>query len=76
MSNTTIEEEQTKTRLIPASAWGKYHPWPPPGGMRHLIFNAKTNGFEQAIKRIGRRVLIDERKFFEIVNEKNSTDSK
>lgn len=29
------------------------------GGLRHLVFNAQTNGFAACIRRIGRRVLID-----------------
>lgn len=28
-------------------------------GLRYLIFNADTNGFNNVIKRIGRKVLID-----------------
>lgn len=51
-------------RLIPVPKWNDYHEWPPPGGLRHLIFNAKSNGFDRVIKRAGRRVLIDEQAFF------------
>ena len=40
---------------------------PPEGGLRHIIFHAETNGFAPAIKRVGRRVLIDSAKFWEIV---------
>jgi hypothetical protein len=32
--------------------------------MRHLIFFAKSNGFDAVIRRVGRRVLIDEAAFF------------
>lgn len=56
-----------KTRLIPVTNWGTYHDWPPIGGMRHLIFNAKTNGFDKVVRRCGRRVLIDEKAFFQWV---------
>ena len=52
-------------RLIPVKDWVKYHLWPPIGGLRHLIFNARTNGFDRVIRRGGRRVLIDEAAFFE-----------
>ena len=62
----------TDSRLIPVTGWNKHHEWPTPGGWRHLIFNAEKNGFGPAIKRVGRRVLIDERKFFEIVESQNS----
>jgi hypothetical protein len=40
------------------------HPWPSLGGLRHLIFHASANGFDSAILRVGRRVLIDEAAFF------------
>lgn len=53
----------TPTRLIPVKDWNKYHPWPPPGGLQHLIFYAASNGFDSVIIRIGRRVLIDESAF-------------
>ena len=56
-----------KTRLIPVPRWNDHHEWPPQGGLRHLIFNAKSNGFDQVIKRAGRRVLLDEHAFFEWV---------
>jgi hypothetical protein len=42
------------------------------GGLRHIIFNAGSNGFGPAIKRVGRRVLIDEARFFEIVENQNA----
>ena len=57
----------TPTRLIPASKWNEYHPWPPNGGLRHLIFHEKKNGFDKVVRRCGRRVLIDEVAFFEWV---------
>lgn len=62
------EAETPSRRLIPVPDWPKYHAWPPLGGLRHLIFHAKSNGFESVIKRAGRRVLIDEVAFFEWVD--------
>jgi hypothetical protein len=53
------------TRLIPLVDWPKHHPWPPVGGLRHLVFNAEHNGFAQVICRMGSRVIIDEAAFFE-----------
>lgn len=53
------------TQLIPVSRWNERHTWPPAGGLRHLIFFAETNGFNKVIRRIGRRVLIDEAAFFD-----------
>lgn len=62
----------SRTRLIPVTDWNDYHPWPPVGGLRHLIFNADTNGFSKAIRRVGRRVLIDEAAFYAWVNAKGA----
>lgn len=56
---------ETTTRLIPVKEWSRYHPWPPVGGLRHLIFNEHRNGFHRVVRRCGRRVLIDEVAFFE-----------
>lgn len=63
----------TKTKLIPVTQWGKYHSWPPIGGLRHLIFFADVNGFDKVIKRVGRRVLIDEAAFFHWAGKNEST---
>ena len=57
-------------KLFTVNQWASHHPWPPKGGLRHLIFNAKTNGFNKVIRKIGRRVLIDEEAFFEWANAK------
>ena len=51
-------------RYIPVTQWAKDHEWPPIGGLRHLIFNASKNGFDKVIRRVGRRVLIDEQAFY------------
>ncbi|HBH25845.1 MAG TPA: hypothetical protein DDX54_00355 [Rhodospirillaceae bacterium] len=51
-------------RLIPVTQWNDHHAWPPQGGLRHLIFHANTNGFDTCVRRVGRRVLIDEAAFF------------
>lgn len=62
----TLSATFTK-RLIPVPKWNLHHEWPPQGGLRHLIFFAKTNGFDSVIRRVGRRILIDEDAFFEWV---------
>lgn len=70
MQEHTSNQSQ-QSQLIPVPSWNHYHPWPPQGGLRHLIFNEKTNGFATAFKRIGRRVLIDEAEFFACVERAN-----
>lgn len=68
-----------ETRFIPVTRWNEYHTWPPPGGLRHLIFHAESNGFASAFVRVGRRVLVDENEFFKIIacqdSETNSRHS-
>lgn len=59
------------TRLIPVPDWSKHHDWPPLGGLRHLIFHENANGFHKCVRRVGRRVLIDEKSFFDWVEEQN-----
>lgn len=63
--------DSQQTRYITVSDWNKYHPWPPQGGIRHLIFHAKSNGFLTAFKKVGKRVLIDEREFFNCLAKQN-----
>lgn len=60
-------------KLIPVTEWNTYHSWPPAGGLRHLIFHAASNGFDHCIRRVGRRVLIDERAFFEWVEKQSAS---
>jgi len=60
-----------KTRLIPLTDWPKHHPWPPLGGLRHLAFNRHSNGFSRCVRKIGRRLLIDEAEFFAWVAEQD-----
>lgn len=54
----------SRTRLIPLTDWNQHHAWPPIGGLRHLVFFERTNGFDTVVRRVGRRVLIDEAAFF------------
>jgi len=52
------------TRFIPVTRWNEYHQWPSQSGLRYYIFHSKEKNFNTVIKRIGRRVLIDEQAFF------------
>ena len=61
-------KERESSRLIPVTQWNEHHPWPPVGGLRHLIFNAEKNGFAAVIRRCGRRVLVDEAAFFDWID--------
>ena len=63
----------SNSKLFTVKQWTSYHPWPPIGGLRHLIFHSKTNGFYKVIRKVGRRVLIDENAFFEWINTHGGT---
>jgi len=74
--NSKSNQEQSEVRkLIPVTQWKKYHPWPSVAGLRHLIFHEHSNGFSICVRRIGRRVLIDEGEFFRWADELNSTNN-
>ena len=65
--NTTQKENFGK--LIPVTKWNEYYDFPTIGGLRALIFNAKKNGFDKVIRRIGGRVLVKEDAYFDWVEE-------
>ncbi len=67
-----MTEPQNNPHLIPVTQWQNHHAYPPLGQLRALVFNAKKLGFERCVRRIGRRVLIDEAAFFAWVDAQNS----
>lgn len=67
----TQETRSPPTRLIPVTHWPRFHSWPSVAGLRHMIFKAKKNGFDQVVRRVGRRVLIDEFEFFAYIDRVN-----
>lgn len=73
MNNQSLNN--SKTRYIPVPNWEKHHEWPRIGGLRNLIFNRHKNGFDKVIKKVGKRVLIDEAAFFAWVNEQSNGGS-
>jgi hypothetical protein len=66
-----MNEARAARRLIPASKWHQHHPWPTQAALRDLILKAGRNGLASAIRRVGRRVLIDEAAFFAWVESQN-----
>jgi len=57
------EASPTPTRLLSVDQFIAAYPGFTKGGVRYLIFNARTNGFDVCLVKIGRRVLIDEAAF-------------
>ena len=65
-----------KDRLILASCWNDHYLWPPPGGLRHLIFNAEKKKFTKCVVRKSGRVFISEKSFHEWMMEDDSDETK
>jgi len=57
--------------LLTVRQFAEKHPWPSQSGLRALIYHGKIEG---AIIRSGRRILIDEKRFFEILKEKQERE--
>ena len=60
--------EKERNRVIPVTKWAEHHDWPTVAALRWLTFTSHTNGSDYFIRRAGRRLLIDEKSFFEWVN--------
>ena len=41
----------------------------PKGGIRHLIFTNKDNFNNRVVKKLGRKILLDEEAFLDFINE-------
>lgn len=61
----------TIPNLLTVRQFVQRHPAFTQGSLRYLIFNANTNGMNTCLRRIGRRVLIDEEAFFTWVRKAN-----
>lgn len=66
-----FNNNESSKKIIPITEWSKHYSWPPIGGLRHLVFHAKKNGFSSVVRRVGGRVLISEPAFFEWVEKQN-----
>lgn len=66
------EQEQKQARLIPLVKWNIYHSEPSINALRMIAFRAEENGFSDVIVRRGKRVLINEEKYFEWLNKKQN----
>jgi hypothetical protein len=52
-------------RILTVPQFCQRHPAFTPGGIRWLLFHRTTNGLDHAVVRLGRRILLDEDKFFQ-----------
>lgn len=64
--------QRSTRRLIPLTDWPDYHPWPSVSALRHYRFQSRTDpayaAWRRVFRSVGRRVLVDETAFFEIVD--------
>lgn len=58
-------------RLIALVDKNKHHEAPSQSMLRKLVFQKETNGFKPVITRIGKKIYLDEAKFFEWLQEQN-----
>lgn len=63
---------ETIPSLLTVKQFSQKHPAFPEGGMRHRIFYADGTGFNNCIRRVGAKVLIDEKAFFKWIEEQNA----
>ncbi len=74
MNNSPSEEsDKTQPSLLTVRQFSKKHDWPV-GGLRHLLFQ-RPSGFNQVVRRVGRKVLIHEAEFFRWVERINRGSS-
>ena len=68
---------QPAPNLSPVRLFCEKYPGFKPGGVRALIFNEDKNGLKKAgaIKRVGRKVLIDEANFWRWIDEQNGVQA-
>lgn len=66
-----MKTHEPQCRLIPITRWNEFHPWPQIGALRNIRQHCRSNGFAPAFVKIGARVLVKERTFFECVNRQN-----
>lgn len=52
-------------KLVPLAKWQHTHQWPTVSALRNIVYNKNYNGANSFVVKIGRRVYIDQEKFFE-----------
>jgi len=50
--------------LLTVQQFCERHAWATIGGMRSILFNRATNGFDGCVVRVGRKLLLDEAAVF------------
>lgn len=56
--------------MLTLKQFAEKNPWPNESTLRNLYYKRKVNGMEMAFKKIGRRIIVDEEVFFQILKAK------
>lgn len=71
-AQTSIEDAPTHPRsLATVTQFCQKYPAFSVGGLRWLLFHRDANGLTAAVVRVGRRVLLDEERFFQWLDRQN-----
>ena len=57
--------------LLTVRQFSQKYPAFPEGGLRYQIFHAERNGFSRCIRRVGRKVLLEESEVFRWIDAQN-----
>lgn len=69
--NTTTQSQKAERTLLTVRQFSEKHPAFTEGSLRFNIFNAHANGFKHCIRRIGRKILLDEAEVFNWIDRQN-----
>mgnify|MGYP000805925478 FL=1 len=70
--NTKEFKEKIETkygRYVLLTEWNKYFDYPKIGTLRSLVFHSHKNGFNNVVRRIGSRIVINVDAYFEWLEE-------
>jgi hypothetical protein len=70
-----MDTNNSFTTYLTVRQFSEKHPAFTQGVLRYIIFNEKTNGFDRCIKRLGRKILLEEAAVFKWLNEQNQQQS-
>lgn len=59
-----VTEQNKQPSLLTVKLLVNKYPWLTEGGIRHFLFHMNENGLYKAVRKMGRRILIDETAFF------------
>lgn len=59
-----------KPQMLTLKQFAEKNPWPNESTLRNLFYKRKENGLDLAFKKIGRRIIVDEEVFFQLVKSK------